>query len=733
MKDVRKNKSGEKMIYFNQETKVFYLESQNVTYAFCVNEHGFLQHLYFGKRIDREGLMHTVFLLDRGHGSNIAGARRSHSLNAYANECPTYGRSDYRESMLAFNFDGVRVGDLAYASHSVLDKKPALADMPSVKGGQTLVVWLKDELHKVKVGLYYTVFEDLPVILRHTEIINEGEKPCVLDRAYSFCVDMPDKNWEAITLPGAHIRERVMERTKLSHGIFAVDSKRGVSSGQMNPFMAILRKNTDEEQGEAYGYNLVYSGDFVFKAQSEQNDALRIVGGINDYDFAWELKPSETFITPEAVMVYSNKGLGEMSRAFHDLYRNYLINERFVRKPRPIVINNWEATYMHFDTQKLCDIIDSVKGTGIDTFVLDDGWFGARSDDLMALGDWYVNEEKVNLGKVADYAHANGLQFGLWFEPEMVNEDSDLYRAHPDWAIHAEGLKPCTGRDQLVLDLTRKEVRDYIVDSVSAILKKYPIDYVKWDMNRSLTENYSAWLGENGKEMHHRYVLGLYDICERLVNGFPSVFFEGCASGGCRFDPAMLYYFPQIWTSDNSDAYSRTIIQYGTSLCYPLSAHSCHVSACPNHQCGRITPLESRGNIAHLGATGYELDTTKLSEKELEEVGEQVAQYKQMQALVLNGDLYRLNNPLEENLFAEMLVSKDKNSAHLTVMRPICIPNDRAIRVYPRGLDEDKKYDIPELNLTLSGRNLMQLGLLVDLKNCDFATAVYRFEKALKK
>lgn len=717
------------MIYYCEDKKAFYLESRNVTYAFCINKHGFLQHLYYGSPIDREDLTNSVYLVDRGHGSNIAGAPRCESLNVYSNECPTYGRSDYRESMLAFNFSGVRVGDLIYDGHVIYGVKPKLENLPSVKGGQTLVVWLKDDLHKAKVCLFYTVFEDLPVILRHAEIMNEGDKPFVLDRAYSFCVDMPDKNWESVTLPGAHLRERFVERTKLSHGTFSVESKRGVSSGQMNPFMALVRKNTDENQGEAFGFNFVYSGDFVLKAQIEQNEELRVVGGINDYDFSWELNPGEKFTTPEIVMVYSDRGLGEMSRAFHDLYRDYLINRRFAKESRPVVINNWEATYMNFDTEKLCRIIDSVKNTGIDTFVLDDGWFGARNNDLAGLGDWHVNQEKVNLEKVIEYSHSNGLKFGLWFEPEMVNKNSDLYRRHPDWAIHAEGLAPCSGRSQLVLDLTRKEVRDFIVESVSAILGAYRIDYVKWDMNRTLTENYSAWLKNNGKETHHRYVLGLYEILERLESGFPNVLFEGCASGGCRFDPAMLYYFPQIWTSDNSDAYMRSIIQYGTSLCYPLSAQSCHVSASPNHQCGRITPFHSRGDIAHLGATGYELDTTKLSGEELQCIAEQVLQYKKIENLVLEGDLYRLNNPLQENLFAEMLVSKDKTSAALTVMRPISIPNDKAIRVYPKGLDKNKRYFVSESELTLSGKNLMNLGLIVNFENCDFATKVFNFNE----
>lgn len=716
------------MIYYEEESRTFFLESKDVTYAFCVTKFGFLNHLYYGARIAREDLSHTVYKVDRGHGSNIADGRRNESLNIFANEGPTYGRSDYRQSMLAVcDAQGVRVGDWKYVEHQILSDKPELCGMPSVRGKETLVVRLLDERLGAVLDLYYTVFEDLPVILRHMEVRNKSGQPFSLDRAYSFCVDLPDNKWETITLPGAHLRERFMERTKLSHGTFSVESKRGVSSGQMNPFLTVVRKNTDENKGEAYGFNLVYSGDFVFRAEVEQNDELRIVGGINDYDFSWEIGPDESFVAPEVVMVYSNKGLGEMSRTFHDLYREFLINPRFANKPSPIVINNWEATYMNFDTEKLCGIIDSIKNTGIDTFVLDDGWFGVRNNDKSGLGDWFVNTDKLPQGltPIIEHAHANGLKFGLWFEPEMVSKDSDLYRAHPDWAIHVDGLEPCTGRDQLVLDLTRKEVCDYIIESISRILKENQIDYVKWDMNRTLTDNYSAHLKKNGKETHHRYVLGFYSICEALVNGFPDVFFEGCASGGCRFDPGMLYYFPQIWTSDDSDAYMRTIIQYGTSLCYPLATHSCHVSVCPNHQAGRITPFSSRADIAHLGANGYELDTTKCSEDEIKQITRQVAEYKDMRDLVILGDLYRLNNPLEENLFCEMLVSKDRNKAHITVMLPIYIPNGKAIRIYPRGLCADKMYRIQELDLIKRGDTLMNTGLLVEFPREDFFTKTY--------
>lgn len=719
-------------IFFEQESQTFYLESKNVTYAFRVAPFGILQHLYYGKRIPREDLSFTEHLVHRGQSASLPKADGCQSMSAYTNECPTYGRSDYRESMLAFNFDGVRVGDLEYIGYEILDTKPQIDGMPSVKGKETLIVYVKDHFHGAKVALYYTVFEDLPVMLRHTEIINESKKAFTLDRAYSFCVDMPDKNWETLTLPGAHMRERIMERRGIAHGSFSVNSKRGVSSGQMNPFMAILRKNTDENQGEAYGYNLVYSGDFVFKTDVDEGDELRVLGGLNDYDFSWEVKPNEKFVTPEVVMVYSDKGLGEMSRAFHDLYRDYLINPRYAKAVRPIVINNWEATYFDFDTKKLCDIIDSVVGTGIDTFVLDDGWFGVRDNDLSGLGDWYVNMKKLPQGltPIIERAHKNGLKFGLWFEPEMVNPDSNLYRAHPDWAIHVDGLPTCEGRHQYVLDLTRDEVCQYVIDIVSKMLTENAIDYVKWDMNRTLTENYSAWLGARGKEFKHRYVLGLYKICEAIVNGFPNVFFEGCAGGGGRFDAAMLYYFPQIWTSDCSDAYWRTFIQYGTSMCYPISSHSCHVSVCPNHQCGRVTPLSSRGNIAHLGATGYELDTCALTEKEIEEVKKQVAQYKEMQDLVLYGDLYRLNNPLEGNLFAEMIVSKDKTKAHITAMRPICIPNDVTYRIYPKGLDENVKYRIAELDIVKSGATIMQAGLIVKPASGDFTSVTFTLNKA---
>ncbi len=718
------------MIYFLEDTKTFYLESKNVTYAFCVNEAGFLQHLYFGKRIHREDLtfapcQHTGW---RIHGTYLKKNGKMFNMNAYPNECPTYGRSDYRESMIALDFNGVRVGDFEFEGYEILSEKPPICGMPSVKGKETLRVCLFDALHKVKVYLYYTVFEEFPVIIRHAEIVNESNQMVKIDRAYSFAVDYPEKKWEAITLFGAHGRERMVERTKLSHGVYCVDSKRGVSSAQMNPFLAIVDKYTNEDTGEAYGYNLVYSGNFAFKVQMAESDGIRVVGGINDYDFCWELHAGETFVTPEAVLVYSNQGLGQMSRSFHDLYRKYLINQKYVSLARPIVINNWEATRYDFDMKKLCAMIDSVKGTGIDTFVLDDGWFGGenpRNNELVAMGDWIVAEEKINLKELIDYTHQAGLKFGLWFEPEMIGRNSEIFREHPEYALHVDGLTLCEGRWEFVLDLTNKEVRDWIVGSVSSILKEYQIDYVKWDMNRSLTEFSSVF----NKETAHRYVLGLYEILERLVNEYPNLLFEGCASGGCRFDPAMLYYFPQIWTSDNTDVYMRSCIQYGTSFCYPLSSMSCHVSVSPNHQCGRMSPFSSRANIASLGAFGYELDTTKLTADEFLEIKEQIKRYKEIEQLVLDGDLYRLNSPFEENLFAEQIVSKEKDFAMITVFKPISVHNEDTIRVYPKGLLADATYHVEELDIMRKGDTLMGIGLLVSLPKQDFQSTVFHLKR----
>lgn len=720
-------------IFFEKESKTFYLESKDTTYAFCINPYGFPEHLYFGKRT-----AHDIARTPHSWGGHTMVAcipgSRGFSFGCVGAEVPFYGNGDYREPMLQVcDKNGDRLIQLAYESHEIVKEKPALCGMPSLREGETLILHLKDLHRNLLVDLYYTVYENVSAIARRAEITNNDKDALFLERAYSFSFDLPRNDYELITLHGGWAKECEIERTPMHHGVFNVGNKRGSSSAAHNPFVAIVDKHTTEHTGEAYGVNLIYSSSFMLKAEGYLNGTSRILGGVNDFDFSWKLEEGEKFSTPEAVLAYSDEGLSKLSRQFHDLYREQLIAKKDVYASRPIVFNNWEGTYFNFNNERLMAIVDAIKGTGITHFVLDDGWFGARNNDKMGLGDWVVNTEKLEGGlkTIIDYVHSAGMKFGLWFEPEMVNPDSNLYRAHPDWAIHCPGHTPMEARNQLMLDLTRPEVRDYIVEAVSAILRDNEIDYVKWDSNRNITENFSVALpADRQKEFHHRYALGLYEICERIIGAFPNVFFEGCSSGGARFDAGMLYYFPQIWTSDDSDAYMRTRIQYGTSMAYPLSSHSCHVSICPNHQSGRTMAMKTRGDIAHLGPTGYELDTAKLTEEELAEIPKQIAEFREVEDLVMKGDLYRLESTMEGNYFAEMLVSKKKDKAWLVAMYATKIPNDEPKMFYPKGLLEDALYEIPELGVTLSGRTIMYAGMQLRFTTPgDYGTATLHFNK----
>ncbi len=722
-------------IYFDSETRTFYLEGKDLSYVFCINETNFPEHYYFGSRIARDNLRYAIANGGDCFEKAIPGCPKPWrtNYNNYWSEFSTYGCGDFHEPMLQMIFeDGSRLNEFVYDSHEILPEKPAIAGMPSLRGGETLKLQLKDKHTEMRVSLFYTVYDDVSVISRRMEVTNGTAEAVKLLRAYSFTLELPKIGYDLLTLQGAWARERSIERHPLFHGITAIDSKAGSSSHKLNPFMAILEKETTETCGMAIGVNLVYAGSHTMKADVGSRGTTRILGGINDFDFSWKLEPGETFATPEAVIAYSENGIGEMSRTFHDAYRKYLINPRYVHEKRPVVINNWEATYFDFNNQRLMDIIDVVKGSGIDTFVLDDGWFGKRDSDHSGLGDWFVNTKKLEggLDTIINYVHDAGMKFGLWFEPEMISPDSELYRAHPDWAIQVPGHVPAEGRFQLVLDITRDEIRDYVVDAVSNILNAHDIDYVKWDCNRNLTENYSISLpADRQQEYHHRYALALYDICERLVNGFPHIFFEGCSGGGGRYDPSMMYYFPQIWVSDDTDAVMRTQIQYGTSICYPLSTMSCHTSICPNHQTGRTTPFKSRADIAHLGATGYELDTKKMTAEEAAEVSAQIKEYHEMEELILEGDLYRFENPFTSNYFGFNVVSKDKSRAVITVMQTVFRPNDEVKRIYPTGLDPDALYEIPELKRTLHGSTVMKRGIVFPKDPVDFLTATYHLTK----
>lgn len=706
------------MIYFDKLSGGFILSGKNYSYAMFVNRAGYLQHLYYGKKMGGSDLAFLIKTQGEKLSPNPEDINADMLTDCMPSECGFFGRGDFRSAtVIAEREDGSVMSSFKYVKHAISGGVARIKGQPCVrKADNTLTITLKDDFSDIEIDLNYSVSDNSDVLIKNTEMRNTGKTCIKLKKAFSFCTNLPDidKQYSALRLAGSWASERRPVITPLAEGTLRIESTRGYSSHQMNPFMAILADSCTENSGECYGFNLLYSGSFAITAEVSSNKSVRVQGGINDYLFGWELDGGESFITPQTALCYSAEGLGGLSRAYHDFFREYVIDPKRVYERRPIVINNWEATYFGFDNEKLFAIIDEAAKLGIDTFVLDDGWFGKRNDDKSGLGDWFVNNKKLKGGlkPIIDRCKKNGMKFGLWFEPEMISEDSDLYRAHPDWAIKKEGVEPCRGRNQLVLDFTRKEIVDYVFNAVSKVLKENDISYVKWDKNRDITENFSAsLLADRQGEFLHRYTLGFYDLAERLISAFPDVFFEGCAGGGGRFDGGALYHFPQIWTSDDTDGLERTKIQWGTSMCYPVSAMSCHVSACPNHQTQRITPFKTRGAIASLGATGYELDLTKLTAEEKEQVKEQIANYKRIDGLVLNGDLFRLANPFETDYFCEMIVAKDKTEAYVVGERFRGDPCDHDRLLKLNGLDENKTYTIKELGVTASGKALMSAGV----------------------
>lgn len=726
-------------IKFYPETKTFFLDGKNMTYAFRINDADFAEHCHFGSPIGHDDLSFCKMAGATSMAASVPGDAGSpmKSYGYYPPEITFYGTGDFREPTVQIETpDGARLCQLLYTGYDILAEKPAIKGMPSMRGGETLVLHLKDPYIDFGADLYYTVYDDCSAIARRIVYINGTKDTVILHRAYSFAFALHNRDYKVMSLYGQWAGERSIQETPAQYGVISVDSKLTSSSAILNPFIGLIANDASETYGDAYGVNLIYSSSFVLKAQGLSDDRLLVTGGINDFDFRWTLEAGEEFETPEALMVYSNEGVGGMSRQFHDAMREHLINQKYAKARRPLVINNWEGTYFDFTTDKLKEIASASAGLGIDTFVLDDGWFGKRDDDWSGLGDWVVNEKKLVGGLDAIIEHVNslGMKFGLWFESEMVNEDSDLFRAHPDYAIGApvaSGRPRCYSRHQYVLDLTRKDVRDYIVESVNKILRNHHIEYVKWDYNRAVTESCSQQLPPHRQmEFAHRYALGLYDIFDRIVFANPDVFFEGCSSGGARFDGAVLAYFPQIWTSDNSDAEKRTEIQYGTSIVYPQSAMSAHVSAVPNHQTGRVTCIETRAAIAWLCATGYELDMTTLTEEEREKIKVFNEEYRtNMEDLVLNGDLYRTENPQKSNYFAETLVSKDKSHAVLTFYRRIRYANFPIKHIRPAGLDPNKTYKVKETGLVAKGSTLMALGYPPILPGSDFATIKYHYDE----
>lgn len=725
-------------IVFDASNRVFHLQAKETSYIVHILNEGYLAHLYWGRRLNSVNVSNLLVLRGRSSFSpKPEPANRELSLDTLPQEYPGYGNSDMRSPAFQVQLEnGSTVSVLKYKAHTISKGKPVLKELPATyaegeEEAETLALELFDELIGLKVILYYTVFENLNVITRSVKFMNEGNQKLKLLRALSMSVDFGDDEYDFIHLHGEWGRERHMERRPLFTGTQSVESRRGASSHQHNPFIALARKDADEDHGDVYGFSLVYSGNFVAQTEVSQFKTSRVSMGINPFDFSWLLNKGESFQTPETVMVYSPQGLGGMSRTYHKLYRARLCRGQYRDQVRPVLVNNWEATYFDFNSDKLLEIAQVGKEIGIDLFVLDDGWFGKRNDDKSSLGDWFVNEEKIpeGLEGLVNKVNNLGLSFGLWFEPEMVSPESNLYKAHPDWCLHVQDRSRTQGRNQLVLDFSREDVCEAITKMLSDILSSAPISYVKWDMNRSMTEVGSAQLpAERQRETGHRYILGLYKVMEAITSRFPQILFESCSGGGGRFDPGMLYYMPQTWTSDDTDAVERLKIQYGTSLVYPASTMGAHVSAVPNHQVGRITSLEMRGNVAMAGNLGYELDLTKLSEEEKDIVRKQTEFYKEIRHLVFFGEFYRLKSPFEGNETAWNFVSEDQTEVYAAYFAVLATAAAPLARIKLKGLNPQMKYQLVGTEEVFDGAELMYAGLAIPRLKGDFQSLTWRFK-----
>lgn len=713
-------------IYYNETEKEFHLQNNYISYIIKIMKNNQLGHLYFGKRLNhRETFGHLMNILPRGFTACVYEGDLEFSLDLLRQEYPSYGTTDFREPAFQVKQEnGSIVTNFEYQSHKIYKGKPKLDGLPSTytendSEALTLEIWLKDNLINMDLVLIYTIFGEYGVITRSARFINNGKQKLKLIRAMSTSIDFPDADYEMLHLSGAWARERYIKLRRLQPGIQSVSSIRGASSAQQNPFIALKRPWTTEDEGEVFGFNLIYSGNFLAQVEVDYDNVTRVIMGIHPFNFGWILDSGESFQTPEAVMVYSDKGLNGMSQIFHKLYRNRLVRGKFRDGIRPILINNWEATYFNFDEKKILEIARTAKELGIELFVLDDGWFGSRNDDSSSLGDWFENKKKLPNGikGLADKITAIGMKFGLWIEPEMVNKDSILYTQHPDWIIQVPGRRVSHGRNQYVLDFSRKEVVNYIYEMISKILREAPISYIKWDMNRNITEPYSVALPpERQGEVFHRYILGVYSLYERLTSEFPDILFESCAGGGGRFDPGMLYYAPQAWTSDDTDAIERLKIQYGTSICYPINSIGSHVSDVPNHQVGRITPIETRANVAYFGTFGYELDLNKLTDKEKEKIRQQVRFFKKYRELIHQGTFYRINSPFEGdgNITSWMVVSDDLKEAIIGYYQVLAQPNQGYKKLRLKGLSTKYLYRIVGSSECYYGDELMYSGLPLD-------------------
>lgn len=717
------------MIYVNEQNKEFHLTNGIVSYIFRVMEKTHvLEQLYYGKAIlHQDDFSHLIEREIRPSNNQFEGDHTS-SLEHVKQEMPVYGTTDFRYPAVEVQYpDGDTISSFEYSDYRIIEGKEQLPGMPTTfadgKQAQTIILSLKDQYSDLEIHLYYTIFEYYPVITRRTEIINNGKDKMRVNRLMSMCLDLPDADYQFIHLNGAWARETQVQRDHLIRGVQSISSTRGASSHIHNPFMALCEPAATEFTGKVMGFSLIYSGNFLGQIEVDAYHVSRIILGINPYQFNWLLKSGEIFSSPEAVLVYSQDGLNGMSQVFHEFYLNHLVHPYWAHKERPVLINNWEATYFDFNEDKVLGIASKAKELGIELFVLDDGWFGKRDSDNSSLGNWTVDKKKLPNGipSLAKKVHQLGMRFGLWFEPEMISKDTPLFKEHPEWLIGHPDKNISHGRNQFVLDFSRKEVVEAIFEQMDEILRTANIDYVKWDMNRYISEAYSAQLDAARQgEFFHRYILGVYALYERLIEKYPELLIESCAGGGGRFDPALLYYAPQTWTSDDTDAVERLKIQYGASMVYPLSAIGSHVSEVPNHQVARNTPLSMRGDVAYFGTFGYELDITKLSIKEQNKISKQIATFKKHRSLIHGGTFYRLKSPFEHNETAWMVVSKDQKEALVGYYQVLAKPNPSYERLILKGLQKEVLYSINGKGLRY-GDDLMNVGLLFGGNYIDHA------------
>lgn len=725
-------------IQIDAEKKIFTLETDHTMYQMQADAYGVLRHLWYGAKTGCD-MSYLQDYPDVGFSGNIyaAGNDRTYSLDTLPLEYAGAGVGDFRvPAVAAVHADGSSALDLRYYSHTVKPGKYGIEGLPAVYAAEdeaeTLEVVLRDTASAVEVTLLYAVLPALDLVTRCARIRNLGETPVTLTKAASLCLDISRGSWEWVHFHGRHAMERQMERRPLFHGIQEIGSTRGTSSHHQNPTVLLCTPDCSETAGACIGAALVYSGSHQTRLECDQLGQVRMVMGIHPDLFRWELKAGETFSTPEVMLSYSDTGLETLSHHFHQAIREHICRGKYQLAERPVLINNWEATYFGFDTEKILHIAEEAARLGVDMLVLDDGWFGKRDDDCSGLGDWFVNETKLSGGlhDLVEKIKGMGMRFGIWFEPEMISEDSDLYRKHPDWATRIPDRAPMRSRYQLVLDMANPEVQEYLFRVMSDVLHSADISYVKWDMNRSISDWYTRTLpADRQGEMPHRYVLGLYALLERLTAAFPDVLFEGCSGGGGRFDAGMLYYCPQIWCSDDTDAYERTKIQYGTSFFYPVSAVGSHVSTVPNHQTGRITPFETRGTVAMAGSFGYELDLNLLSDGEKQEVAEQIRQFKTYGPLIHNGKYYRLTNPMAEDAALWEFAAQDGSEVLVQGMLFHAEANVLRRTVQLRGLDAEKRYRLDGTEQVYTGAALMAGGVLLPKAWGDYTPVTMHFSE----